>query len=52
MAVGTGEGINVGVEVGISGIGVCIAVGRGGLDGEQAVIVPRRANSVEINFVA
>ena len=48
--VGTGEGISVGIGVGVSGIGVDI--GRGGFDGEQAVIVARSASNVEIAFVA
>jgi hypothetical protein len=30
---------------------VCVAVGRGWLAGEQAVIVARSASSNEINFV-
>jgi hypothetical protein len=50
--VGAGEGIKVGVDVGIGGIGVCVAVGRGGFDGAQAVMVARSVSSVEINFVA
>ena len=50
--VGTGEGISVGIGVRVSGIGVCVAVGRGGFEGEQAVMVVRSANSIEIAFVA
>ena len=50
VKVGTGEGISVGIGIGVSGIGV--EVGRGGFDGEQAVIVAKSASSIEIAFVA
>jgi hypothetical protein len=52
VAVEIGEGMIVGVEVEIRGIGVCVAVGGGWLDGEQAVMVMKSAISIEINFVA
>ena len=52
VKVGTGEGISVGIGVEAIGIGVCVAVGRGGFDGEQAVMVVRSANSIEIAFLA
>ena len=51
VAEGTSGGVRDGFWVGVNEMGICVAVGRGWLDGEQAVIIARSVSSNEINFV-